>query len=59
MGELKINTPTNFDILNGNLKDWLDDEFDKKMQYISNTIYEKSIEFEILQKLLMMFAQGI
>ena len=30
VGELKINTPTNFDILNGNLKDWLDDEFDKK-----------------------------
>ena len=30
VGDLKINTPTNYDILNGNLKDWLDDEFDEK-----------------------------
>ncbi len=30
VGELKINSPANYDILNANLKDWLDDEMEEK-----------------------------
>ena len=40
VGELRINTPTNFDILNGNLKDWLDDDFEE----ICTSLDSQSIE---------------